>query len=85
MVPFLSWLMVRSRCACARSPLIATAENPRERSRPCSSVACLVRTNTIIASNCSTFEETGQRVELALMRHLQIALGDIGGGLGLGL
>ena len=47
--------MVRSRCTWAMSPLIAAAENPRARSfSATSSVACLVRTNTIIASKGST-------------------------------
>ena len=47
--------MVRSRCACTMSPLIAAAENPRARSLSArSSVACLVRTKMIIASKVST-------------------------------
>ncbi len=47
--------MVRSRWFCAMSPLMAAAENPRARSfSATSSVACLVRTNTIIASKDST-------------------------------
>ena len=47
--------MVRSRCACTMSPLIAAAENPRARSRSASSsVPCLVRTKMIIPSKVST-------------------------------
>ena len=47
--------MVRSRCTWATSPLIATAEKPRARSFSASaSVACLVRTKTIIPSKFST-------------------------------
>ena len=55
MVPLLSALMVRSRCDWLISPLIAAAANPRALSfSATSSVACLVLTNTIIASNVST-------------------------------
>ena len=58
--------MVRSRCACAMSPLIAAAENPRARSfSATSSVACLVRTKTIIASNGST---SSSRVSASILR-----------------
>ena len=58
--------MVRSRCACAMSPLMAAAENPRARSfSATSSVACLVRTKTIIASNGST---SRTRVSASILR-----------------
>ena len=47
--------MVRSRWAWTRSPLIADAAKPRDLSFSAStSVACLVRTNTIIPSPDST-------------------------------
>ena len=69
--PDRSWPMVRSRCACTMSPLIAAAENPRARSfSASSSVACLVRTKMIIASNGFDLEDPGQRVELARVRDL---------------
>nr|CRL82847.1 hypothetical protein CPGR_06074 [Mycolicibacter nonchromogenicus] len=66
MLPFFSAVMVRSRCACAMSPLIAAAENPRARSfSATSSVACLVRTKTIIASKGST---SSTRVRASILR-----------------
>ena len=53
--PDLSWSMVRSRWFWAMSPLMAAAVKPRARSfSASSSVSCLVRTKTIIASNSST-------------------------------
>ena len=53
--PFFSAVTVRSRCAWTRSPLMAAAENPRERSRSASSsVADFVRTKMIMASPLST-------------------------------
>ena len=65
-LPSFSAAMVRSRCACGMSPLMAAAENPRARSfSATSSVACLVRTNTIIASNGST---SSTRVSASILR-----------------
>ena len=58
--------MVRSRWLCGISPLMAAAENPRARSLSAtSSVACLVRTKTIIASNGST---SSTRVSASILR-----------------
>ena len=46
---------MRSRWFCAMSPLMAAAEKPRARSfSAISSVSCLVRTKTIMASNSVT-------------------------------
>ena len=64
--PSLSELIVRSRTACGMSPLMAAAENPRARSfSATSSVACLVRTKTIIASKGST---SSRRVSASILR-----------------
>ena len=85
-MPSLSDAMVRSRTACGMSPLIAAAENPRARSfSATSSVACLVRTNTIIASNCSTSSSRVSASIFAVPGHLDVALRDVVGGRGLGL
>ncbi len=64
--PSLSWAMVRSRTACGMSPLMAAAAKPRARSfSATSSVACLVRTKTIMASPCST---SRRRVSASILR-----------------
>ncbi len=53
-LPDFSCPMVRSRCGCAMSPLIAAAENPRACSFSASvSVSFLVRTKTIMPSKFS--------------------------------
>ena len=53
-LPSRSMAIVRSRWLCWMSPLIASAAKPRARRRSASSsVDCLVRANTIIASKGS--------------------------------
>ena len=64
-LPFFSCSIVRSRCACVMSPLSAALRSPRASSfSASSSVACLVRAKTSIASNVFDLEDARQRIEL---------------------